>query len=122
MDLYGGVDMAKVLFGENARHVPCWMYVQGEAGLVSFVGSSRIPTGEHPLRFGSQRTHQFIVGEAIIRPHLVVATDTLRGMGLGNLAMHDHNIEEMLSKGEPIMSRGGGMDLATLMFDLGIRP
>jgi len=106
MDLYGGLDMAKVLFGENARHVPAWMYVQGEAGLVSFVGASKVPTPEHPLRFGSQRTHQFIVGDLVVRPHLVVATDTLQGMGLSALATHRHDIAAMLARGERLLDLG----------------
>lgn len=105
--MYGGIDMTKVLFGENARHVPAWLYVQGEGGMVSFVGASRMPhLDEHPLRYASQRTHQFIVGELVVRPHLVVATDTLRGMGLASLAQHDHDITAMLSQGERLIDLG----------------
>lgn len=91
-------DYARLAFGADARHVPAWLYVQhcGE-GLVSFVGSSHTPTHlHHPLRYGSGRAHQLIVGELIVRPHLVVATDNLRGQGLGNLATLDHNIQDML--------------------------
>jgi hypothetical protein len=90
----------RALFGENARHVPAWMYVQHQGGdVVSFVGASRV-VGEHPLRYGSDRSHQFILGEVIVRPHLVIATDALRGDGLSALAISDHDFGRMLRDGE----------------------
>jgi hypothetical protein len=114
MSLYGGVDMDRVLYGENARRVPAWFYVQDNGpGGVTFVGASSL-TGTHgqkpdavphPLRYGSDRTHHLIVGELIVRPHLVVATDALRGMGLSALATHDHDIEAMLRRGETLIGR-----------------
>jgi hypothetical protein len=113
MSLYEGVDMARVLYGENARRVPAWMYVQDNGpGGVTFVGASNVTgthrtepaAGPHPLRYGSERTHQLIVGEIIVRPHLVIATDTLRGMGLTSLAvMNSHDIAEMLREGERLI-------------------
>lgn len=92
------VDYSKVLFGANAVHVPAWMYVQHQGdGMVSFTGASRLPSApEHPLRYGSQRTHQFVLGEIVVRPHLVVATDALRGSGLAYLATSDHDFERMV--------------------------
>lgn len=90
------MDYTQALYGQHARHVPAWMYVQdGGTGIVSFVGASKVNVeqhlaGVHPLRYGSTRTHQLIVGEIIVRPHLVVATDDLRGMGLAGLATNDH--------------------------------
>lgn len=107
--LYDGVDMTRVMFGENARHVPAWMYVQdlGE-GAVSFVGASRVPEpGPHPLRYSSRRAHQFIVGELVVRPHIIVATDELRGSGLSSLATGDHNVRKMLRKGEVLLGDAG---------------
>lgn len=100
--LYGGADIARVMYGENARHVPAWMYVQNHGqGAVGFVGASLVD-GTHPLRYGSDRTHQFIVGEVIVRPHLVIATDALRGMGMGSLYLGDHEFGEMLADGEVV--------------------
>lgn len=100
--LYGDLDMTAVLCGEHARHAPAWMYVQDAGpGVVSFVGASRVQGGQpHPLRYGSPRTHLFVVGELVVRPRLVVATDTLRGMGLAMLATHDHDVQAMLADGE----------------------
>lgn len=102
--LYDGVDMDRVLYGEKARRVPAWMYVQQQDnnGMVSFVGASNVD-GLNPLRFGSERTHQFVLGEIIVRPRLVIATDSLRGMGLSALATGDHDFARMLADGEAII-------------------
>lgn len=107
MSLYDGIDMARVLYGENARHVPAWLYVQDQGdGMVSFVGASKVEPGQpHPLRYGPERTHQFVVGELIVRPQLVVATDALRGMGLSALAIHHHDIDAMLRRGETVIGK-----------------
>jgi hypothetical protein len=95
------------LFGEHARRGPAWLYVQDHGpGLVSFVGASRTPARppqRHPLRYGSDRPHQFVVGEVIVRPRLVVATSTLTGDGLASLATGDHNLHRMLTDGEVIL-------------------
>jgi hypothetical protein len=97
--------MTRALFGQDAVHVPAWMYVQEQDdGMVSFVGASRVPAGQpHPLRYGSLRTHQFAVGEIILRPHLLVATDALRGMGLAGLATSGHDLDQMLTAGERLI-------------------
>lgn len=106
---YAGVDLARVMYGERARHVPAWMYVQHAGdGTVSFVGGSQVDTVAHPLRYGSERTHQLIAGEIIVRPHLIVATDALRGRGLGGLATDVPTPGEMLAG-----------DLGEVLFNLG---
>jgi hypothetical protein len=106
--LYGDADMARVMYGDNARRVPAWLYVQDQGtdskgAYVSFVGASRVADGPHPLRYSSGRTHLFVVGEIMVRPHLAVATDALRGHGLSGLATAGHDIGEMLSDGELII-------------------
>lgn len=99
-----GPDAAQIMFGTNAVHIPAWLYVQDQGGgVVSFVGSSRTD-GPHPLRYGSSRAHQFIVGEVIVRPHLVVATDALRGEGLSGLAKASHDLDVMRSNGEVLLT------------------
>lgn len=103
-------DYATVLFGQMARHVPAWMYIQDQgAGAISFVGGSRTPQALHPLRYGNERTHQFIVGEIIVRPHVIVATDTLRGQGLAGLVMTGHDITDMLCDGELLYEMREGL-------------
>lgn len=105
--LYGGVDMARIMYGQHARHVPAWMYVQNQGqsqgdGTVAMVGASRV-RGPHPLCYGSRRAHQFIVGEVIVRPHLVIATDALQGMGASALLTEYRPFAELLSAGEVLV-------------------
>jgi hypothetical protein len=86
------VDYTKVMFGQHAVHVPAWLVVQdGGEGLVSFIGGSKVgvesfAAGLHPLRFGSAKTHQLVIGEIIVRPHRVTTSDDRRGSGLAGLA------------------------------------
>lgn len=103
--LYGDTDMARVMYGENARHVPAWMYAQRHGPeVVGLVGASRVPEGTpHPLLYGSARQHAFIVGEIIVRPHIVIATDALMGYGAGSLYLGEHEFGEMLGGGELIV-------------------
>lgn len=88
------LDYAKIMYGDKAVHVPAWVVVQDQGnGVVSFVGASR-GDGEHPLRFGSDLTHQLVVGEIIVRPHRVTASDACRGYGLEGLARDPHPLAE----------------------------
>jgi hypothetical protein len=76
----------KMLFGCHAVRVPVQLSVQdmGE-NLVAAVLVS--PTKD--LAFGSKCCHQLVLGDAMIRPHLVLETDELKGQGLSGLAaMH----------------------------------
>ncbi len=113
-ELYGdNIDMTRTLYGQDARHVPAWIYVQKHGNeVVGLVGASRVPPGTaHPLLYGSSRQHTFIVGEIIIRPHIVIATDALRGAGAGNLYLGDHDFTAMLADGELIVGSEGSMHL-----------
>ena len=92
----------KVLYGVDARHVPAWLYVQNQGpGLVSFVEASAVMPS-HPLRYGTDYAHVFMVGEVVVRPHIAIGTDALTGTGLAGLATSDHDIEHMLSNGRLI--------------------
>src|SRR4051794_623381 len=99
--------LAGLRLDPHARHVPAWMYVQRVGdGTVSFVGSSRVSTPAHPLHYGSTRTHQFVVGELVVRPHFVVGTDALRGQGLGGIAAQGgHDLVRYLRCGEVTLDR-----------------
>jgi len=102
--------LAGLMLDPHARHVPSWLYVQDSGpGLVTFVGSSRIPgTGDaHPLRYGSRRSHQLVVGEIVIRPHYAVGTDAVRGQGLGGLVTHGHDFRAFLERGEVLLDPYG---------------
>lgn len=79
--------MARALYGQHATKVPAWCWVQHQGDdCVSFVGASSYQT-PHPMRYGSDRTHQLILGEIIVRPSLIIATDAVRGHGLDGLAV-----------------------------------
>jgi hypothetical protein len=111
--LYGSdADMGRLMYGQNARHVPAWMYVQRHAdSTVGLVGASRVPEGTpHPLLYGSGRAHTFVVGEIIVRPHIVIATDALAGYGAGSLYLGDHPFGEMLGDGELIIGSDAALE------------
>jgi hypothetical protein len=109
-DLSMGVDYARVMFGENARHVPMFMYVQDAGpGGVSFVGASALPAEvAHPLRYGSRREHQIIVGDMVVRPRTAVATDALQGYGLSALITQGlaADMAEIMAHGEVLVGNG----------------
>ena len=83
--------MIKAYFGINAIHIPLNLVIQaqGEVNgqfLVTVVGQSSVAAGQqHPLQFGSKRIHQLVLGDAIIRPRLVLDSDHFQGAGLGGL-------------------------------------
>lgn len=116
-ELFGSEAQAlRMLYGEHARQGMGWVYLQDQGpGLVSFVGSSRVPEHEqHPFRYGNPHfdgtkngpegyySHHFMVGEVILRPHLLIATNALRGQGLSGLATGAHDLRAMLRNGEII--------------------
>lgn len=118
-ELFGSEAQAlRMLYGEHARKGMGWLYEQDQGpGVVSFVGSSRVPEGElHPFRYGNPHydgskngpegyySHHFMVGEVILRPHLLIATNALRGSGLSALATGHHDLRRMLADGEVVMA------------------
>lgn len=74
----------RAMFGAYAVHVPMWMKVQnqGKDGGVLFVGASR----SVDLRYKNDRCHQLIIGEIIVRPHVVIGSDAFIGSGISHLA------------------------------------
>jgi hypothetical protein len=100
--MYGDMDMTKVLYGDKAVHVPAWMVVQdaGE-GLVSFAGGSRVPA-PHPMRFGSDHVHQLFLGELVLRPHVVIASNQAVGYGLAGLVTDPFAVDD---GSEPIVGK-----------------
>jgi hypothetical protein len=119
-ELYGGADqVTRLMYGRDARHVPAWLYVQDQGpGVVSFVGSSMTRGQDNPLTYGGGHhvrgvsvprwTHHFVIGEIIVRPHVVIGTNALRGEGLSALATSGHDIEAMLADGAHV---AGSVDM-----------
>jgi hypothetical protein len=128
MSLYGDVDMTRVMFGEHARHVPAFLYVQDQGpGTVSFVGSSMTPRQDNPLRYGARhwdgdcrddgyRPHHLIVGEMIVRPHVMIATTAMRGYGIGQFLTDAPDIEDMISNGQGELVVGTSAKLAEIVY------
>jgi len=89
--------MMQALFGRFARRVPMWMVVQetGNVG-VTFVGASR----DLRLRFGSTMTHQLILGEMIVRPHVAIESDRYQGLGLSGFLTQCADLEEWFANGQ----------------------
>lgn len=93
---------SKMMFGENAIRIPIRMIVQNHGkGVVSFIGAVK----NEELRFGSKTSHQFILGDAVIRPHLVMATKHLEGTGLAGIVTSSsfYDIGEWVNQGTVIL-------------------
>lgn len=69
-------------FGQHAIHIPAWMIVQDQGAVTAFVGATKDPQ----IRYGSDKPHQLVLGELIVRPHLIMASDEFVGYGLNGLA------------------------------------
>lgn len=85
------VDYTKVMFGENAVHCGFNMIVQDAGdGKIIVVAQSTSPRKgkQHPLQFGSKRTHVLCMGDIVVRPHMVFGSDAFRGSGLSHLITH----------------------------------
>jgi hypothetical protein len=92
-DLY-----TRAMFGENAVHVPVWLKVQdmGPNGVL-FVGASRL----QDMRFKSNKSHQLIIGEIIVRPHVVVESNAFQGYGAQGL-ITECDLDKWISTGNII--------------------
>jgi hypothetical protein len=80
-------EQAKLLYGHHARHAPAWLYVQnqGNSGVI-FVGASQ----DRSLAYGTDKTHVFVLGEIIVRPHFAIASNSCRGHGISGLVTNCH--------------------------------
>jgi len=78
-----GSDVAtRMMVGENGIHIPLRMIVQkADEGVVSFVGAIR----DTKIKYGSKMIHQFVWGDCFFRPHVVLETNHLEGVGLAGL-------------------------------------
>ena len=71
----------KVMFGENAIHVP-FNFVRQAAGDNGLILGQE--TGDK-LSFGGTMAHVLVKGDMIFRPHLVVESDMLIGMNAAGI-------------------------------------
>lgn len=82
--LLEGVNVAKVMLGERAFHIPFNLIAQ-PMGDGKVVGVFQTTAGL-PLLCGSSRTHVLLVGDMMFRPRLAFGSDAFRGSGLSVLA------------------------------------
>ena len=71
----------RAMFGVNAIHVPFNGIVQEMGGVYVVLAQ----VNSQAVTFGGKATHQLIMGDAIIRPHLVVESNKFRGHGAAGL-------------------------------------
>jgi hypothetical protein len=91
----------QALFGVHARRVPIQLAVQ-QAGEHTV---SAILISRSDLTFGSKLTHQLILGDAIIRPHVVLESDAFKGHGLSGLAMTP--LDDWVEQGQILINPAG---------------
>lgn len=103
-DAIFGVDMAKVMMGEDAFQVAFNLISQACDDGEKVAGVFQTSHGL-PLLAGSQRTHILMLGDMIFRPRLIVATDAFRGAGLSHLAKEGFISAEEWAKGDVILKR-----------------
>jgi hypothetical protein len=102
--------MMKAMYGQFARHVPVMMFVQDQGpGVVSFIGASK----SIDMRYGSNMTHQLIVGELIVRPHYVIGSNHFRGYGLAGM-LQACDLEEWIENGQVLADPMGKMKALNL--------
>ena len=101
------LNYTKVMYGQNAVHIPAWMVLQNqqESGIL-IAGASRSPD---PL-YGTEKAHVFILGEIIIRPHFVVASDDFKGRGAGGFWTDLPSANEWMQNGELIVATERGTE------------
>ena len=85
------VDYTKAMFGENAIHIPFNATIQqsgkhNDTYVFSIIGQTSCVSPVSPVMFGGTKTHQLILGDCIIRPHLVIETNDMQGRGISGLA------------------------------------
>lgn len=96
--------MRKAMYGQHSIHVPMWMVVQDQGpDTVAFIGGSR----SKDLTYGSSLVHQLILGEVIIRPHVVVESEHLKGHGLTGLAQCGSDMDDWVRNGKVIVDPTG---------------
>lgn len=100
----------RAMFGAHAIQIPFNLIVQGDPikhpDTASGVFQLRHPLAKQ-LYFGSTKCHQLILGEIVLRPHLVIESDAFAGHGIGGLytsAFDD--IDTWIREGNVLLDQG----------------
>ena len=100
------VDWVKVMFGENAVHVP-FNFVRQEAG-----SDKGLILGQETgvkLAFGSKLSHVMVKGDMIFRPHLVIESEHPQGMGVSAIITSStfSDLQEWVDRGNILFNLRG---------------
>ncbi len=76
----------RMMFGRHAVSVGVNFIMQETEGGMILIGQSKCQNNPM-LRFGAkkERTHVLVLGDMVLRPHLVMASDSFRGDGVTSL-------------------------------------
>lgn len=100
---YGDV-MIRAMFGMDARHVAFNVVLQNaDDNKAAIVGTT---TFANVMGYGFQKTHCLLLCDAIIRPHLVIESDHLRGTGLAGIVTSSSmaDVEEWVRNGNILLN------------------
>jgi hypothetical protein len=97
------------LFGQHAMHLPINMIAQdnGIDDALSGVFQMRHPDASKLIR-NSEFPHVLILGDMIIRPHLIMGTHRMVGHGIGGVYTDGWNMSEWVKDGEILFDAGVG--------------
>jgi hypothetical protein len=84
--LMDGIDVAKLMMGQNAFQVPLNIIFQDTGTGDSYAGVFQFRHAQDQLKkWIGQHPHLMILGDAIIRPRVVVASRVLVGQGMAGV-------------------------------------
>ena len=99
----------RAMFGQNAIQVPFNCIVQADQSNNTLVAVIVVGGTPQSMRytFDSKKIHQLIVGDAIIRPHLVMESNHLRGMGIAGIARDGFtDVQAWMKNGKMLIDAG----------------
>ena len=99
----------KIMFGEHAFRVPMNFIIQGDTNNPNELAG--VFQGRHPamkqMLFGSKKCHQLILGDIVIRPHLVVESDAFIGMGINGIYKDGfRDLDKWITQGSTLLNLG----------------
>lgn len=101
--LYEGVDIAKVMMGERAFHIPINFITQhasenGVAGVFQTTHGLQLMGGD-----ANKFIHVLTMGDMIFRPRLMIGSDDFKGVGMAGLYKDGFISHEQWLKGTVIL-------------------
>lgn len=101
------------MFGANAVAVPfnCIVQPMRNQTILAVVAIQGAEAAR--LTFGSNLTHQLIMGDAVVRPHCVVESNHLQGCGLAGIALSGFaDVDAWVRQGNVILDAMGRLPAA----------